>query len=125
MENNYISADGGGVKISDEVIATIASVAAKEVDGVSDLVSKMPVELNKKGIKINARYTAKGVFVAIVNDMVELELDLAVKYVFKLPEVASDVQDSVCKAVETMTSMKVSKVTVNIVSVTALPNEVV
>ncbi len=122
MDNNYIATEDGGISISEDVIATIVSVAAKEVDGVSDLYARMPVELGKKGIKINKPST-KGITIALADDTVDISLDISVKYGVKLPEVATAVQEGVFHAVETMTSLKVRKVTVNIMSVSAVPAE--
>lgn len=104
----------GIIKISDEVIATIASVAVAEIDGVSGLSVSFVREIAQK---FTGKNNTKGIKVATVDDETEIAINLTVKYGIKIPEVAWEVQDVVKKNVESMTSLKVSKVNIHVVSV--------
>lgn len=103
----------GNVKISDDVIATIANIAVSEVDGVAKKYTKPDAKsiLGKKNI-------AKGVRVTRISDeVIGLEIDIVVLYGAKLVEVAWNVQDNVKNHVESMTGLSVEKVNVHIVNV--------
>ena len=117
METEYLNGESGGVKIADEVIATIAAVAAKEVEGVTAIAAKSPVEVNVKGIKINAKSMHRGIRVEETDRGLAITLGIVVRYGCKLPEVAEKVQDNIFHSVETMTGIAAASITVNVVGV--------
>ena len=88
----------GNLEISDDVIATIALVSAKEVEGVATTVGKAPVEIGGKGIKINGKAAMKGVKVEREGDTVSLEISIGVNYGCMLRDVAAKVQESIYHA---------------------------
>ena len=102
------------IKISDEVIETIASVAVSEIEGVSSMgtgfVDGIARRITKKsmsaGIKANVNDNSVGVDISIV-----------VKYGVRIPEVAWNVQDAVKKEIELMTGLTVEKVNVKVVGI--------
>ena len=103
----------GNVKISDDVIATIANIAMSEIKGVAKKFSNPESKnlLGKKSI-------AKGVRVAkISDDVISLEVDVTIIYGAKLVEVAWEIQDNVKRHVESMTGLTVDKVNVHITNV--------
>jgi uncharacterized alkaline shock family protein YloU len=104
------------VKISDDVIAAIASVAASQVQGVAAMAGNFAAHIG--GAILGRRNVAKGVRVASGDKDVVLDLYLAVKYGARIPEVAYKVQESVKKSVEGMTDLKVSQVNIHIQGVT-------
>ncbi|MEX0975140.1 MAG: Asp23/Gls24 family envelope stress response protein [Bacillota bacterium] len=104
------------VKISDDVIAAIASVAASQVQGVAAMAGNIVGDIG--GAILGRKYTAKGVRVASADKDVTLDLYLAVKYGARIPELAFKVQESVKKSVEGMTDLKVSQVNIHIQGVT-------
>lgn len=108
----------GNLEISDDVIATIALVSAKEVEGVATTVGKAPVEIGGKGIKINGKAAMKGVKVEREGDTVSLEISIGVNYGCMLRDVAAKVQENIYHAIETMTGLAVKTITVNIISIT-------
>lgn len=96
----------GFIEISDEVVAAIAVTAALEVDGVCGNPTKGFAEfLGKKG------YT-KCTRLAREEGVLEIDLDLVVKFGAKVQMVAQSVQESVKNSIETMTGMEVSVVNV-------------
>lgn len=111
-ENNVKNETGGNIKISDEVIITIAAVAVSEIDGaqcVSGAFSEIAQKFGKKNF-------AKGIKVSVEDDIV-LDVNIVVDYGVKIPEVAWNVQDNVKKSVELMSGLTVSKVNVHVVDV--------
>ncbi len=111
MENNVnseIFENNGNVNISDEVIGTLATLAAKEVKGVFGMAGGgigFAELLGKKNL-------AKGVKITKEETAVALDVSIVVEYGAKIPEVAEEVQDKVKGEVELMTGLTVSAVNV-------------
>lgn len=115
MNNNELSIkNDGSVKISDEVIATIASVAVSEVEGVSALSGSFAGDLVEKFGKKNL---TKGIKVNIDEENVEVDINIVVKYGVKIPDVAHLVQENVKKAIESMSDLNVEKINIHVTSV--------
>lgn len=98
------------IKISNDVIAKIASIAACEVKGVKGLHGGNIVDGIVKTFSKSA--TTKGVSVAISDDEVTVDVSVVVEYGLKLNPVAEQVQERVRTDIETMTGMKA--ITVNV-----------
>ena len=104
----------GTIKISDEVLETIASVAIAEIKGVSStgngFVDGIAKRFTKKplttGIKANVSETNASV-----------DINIVVSYGVRIPEVAWEVQDAVKKEIELMTGLTVDKVNVRVVGI--------
>lgn len=118
MEAKYLTGEAGSAKLSDEVLETIASVAAGEIEGVNGVVAKAPVELGKKGFRINAKTAHKGVRILDIDGKIGIEANISVEYGCKLQEVAMKVQDNIYHSLETMTGIQPVRVVVNVVGVT-------
>ncbi len=104
----------GEVVISDEVIATIAALAAVEVKGVVSMVGSMPNELVAK---LGMKKLSKGVRVEMIEDAVRIDLALNISDSAVIPDVSEEVQNKVKSAVETMTGYPVCAVNIRIASV--------
>lgn len=115
MENMNYEENIGVVKISDEVVSVIANIAAEEIDGVSDLQSLAGNNISQllKGKKVSG----KNVKVTLNEEYAIIDLNLAVEYGVKIPDVVLAVQENVKRTVETMTGLKVSSVNVNVQSI--------
>ena len=105
----------GGVKISDDVIATIASLAASEIEGVSKMTGSMAANLTEI---LGKKKFSKGVKVQLEEDTVEIDVFLSIVYGSIIQEVAEKVQENVKKAIESMTEFKVMTVNVHVQGVT-------
>jgi len=104
----------GDVKISDSVVASIAGLAASEIDGVDSLSGNLTNEIVAKfGIKNNS----KGVKLEIDSGNVVADIFVNVIYGFSIPEVSSKVQEKVKQAIESMTGLSVVSVNVRIVGI--------
>ncbi len=114
MDENMIMANFGNVKISDEVVATIASVATLEVPGVAGMASRFTSDI--KGM-INKKGMTKGIKVEILPEGVTVDVYVILTYGKKLQEVAVNVQNNVRKSIEMMSGLPVSKVNVHVLGV--------
>ena len=83
----------GEVKIADDVVATIAGLAATEIEGV------------------------KGVRIEVVAGSVNVELSVVMKYGYSIPKTSHAVQDRVKSSIENMTGLTVQEVNIKIVGV--------
>lgn len=103
--------DYGEVKIVDDVVATIAGLAAIEVEGVAGMsggfVGGIVEMLGKKSL-------SKGVKTEIKDKIAIIDLYIIVEYGTKIPDVAWEIQESVKKTVETMTGIEVNEVNIHV-----------
>lgn len=104
----------GEVRIADEVVANIAGLAAKEIDGVASIANNLTNELMSK-VGVNTK--KKGVKVEIIEDVVSVELALVMEYGYNIPSTCKKVQDKVKSSIETMTGLEVSDVHIRIVGI--------
>ena len=108
--------DISNIQISNDVISTIASVAALEVDGVSALSTLL---LSNIKDLLSKKNTSKGIVVEVSdNGDVAVTVNMIVKYNYKIQDVALNVQNQVIRAISDMTNYNVSYVNVNVVGVT-------
>ena len=106
-----------GIKTSDEVVATIASMAASEVSGVYNMsggfVGGISEMLGKK---------TKGIKVQVGEKETVIDISLIVEYGARIPDIAWEVQNKVKTQVESMTGLNVVAVNVHVQGVN-LPKE--
>lgn len=101
--------DLGAVKINNNAITTIASIAAMEVRGVHKIgggVSKTLYEFFTK------KNSLKGVKIQAGENELKLIIYITVEYGVDIPRIADDVQENVKRAVEKMTGLVLSGVDV-------------
>ena len=113
---HMIHPDGqlGEVQIADEVVATIAGLAATEVEGVASMAGNVTKELiGKLGVK----NLSKGVKVLVTDYNVDVDLALNIDYGYSIMKVSEKVQDRVKSAIENMTGLEVSMVNIRIMNV--------
>ena len=114
MNQNDISEriETGNLKISEDVVASIATIAAKEVEGVAEL-SAAPANL--KGIFKTKKPIKKTSVDVDLNDGVAIiDIYLKIKYGAKVQPVSSEIQKKVKDSVQNMTGIAVSKVNIHI-----------
>lgn len=103
--------DTGKITISEDVIASIAAIAAGEIDGVASLGTALVTDFLAK------KPASKGVKVAIAEESVELFVTITVKKGVVIPTVAKAVQEATISAVESMTGIRVEAVNVKVAGV--------
>ena len=101
-----------GIKISNDVIAVIAGVAASEVPGVATMAGRFTGGLTEalKGKK----NLAKGIKVEATETTANIDVNIIVEYGSRIPDVAFEIQNRVKKSVENMTGLKVTEVNVHV-----------
>lgn len=114
MENLKNEENLGTVKISDEVVSVIAAIAAVEIDGVQEIQNVPGVGNNITQILKGKKTSGKSVVVTLGEGSAIIEVNLAVEYGIKIPEVVTAVQENVKKTVEAMTGLKVESVNMNV-----------
>jgi uncharacterized alkaline shock family protein YloU len=101
--------ESGSINYSNDVLAKIAALATDEVEGVLGMSGGSLSDM--LGVK------NRGIKVVLEGENVTIDLNIVVQYGKKLHVVSSAVQDSVKKAIENMTSLKVTAVNVNVSSI--------
>ena len=102
------------IRIADDVVASIAGLAACEVDGVSDMAGNIGSKLmNTVGVKT----AVKGVKVDVADGIVRADLAINVRYGFNVMSTCKQVQDKVKAAIENMTGLKVTDVIVRVAGI--------
>jgi uncharacterized alkaline shock family protein YloU len=106
MTENY---PAGKTTLSPEVLVTITKMAALSVPGVSRLTPVPPrVE------RLFKRAAAEGVELKVEDNLVYLDLFLALKPDVNVREVSRNVQHQVARAIEEMVGMDVGHVNIHI-----------
>lgn len=111
--------DQGSIRISEDVVASIAALATSETAGVSGLYSTLTSDivgfLSKKNL-------SKGVRIEIGEEgTVKIEIGFLALFGHNICEVANQVQENVRSSVESMTGLKVTEVNVHVGGVTFAP----
>ena len=110
----------GNVCISNEVVATIASIAAKSIDGVAGMFGSITGGFAEL---LGKKNPSKGVKVAITDKDVKIDMFVVVEYGVKIPDVAWEIQEKTKNEVEAMTGLNVVEVNVNIEGVNTTKKE--
>lgn len=109
-----------GIKIADDVIATIAGKSALEVKGVFSMAGGFAGGISEvfgkksytKGIKVDN--TEKGL---------KIDVNIIVEYGARIPDVAYEIQNKVKNSIENMTGLKIEEVNVHIQGVNTETNK--
>ncbi len=106
----------GKVTYANDVIAKIAALAAAEVKGIIGTSGGSIQEM------LGVKNLTKGLKVTVVGQTVSVELNVVVEYGSMIHKVCEQVQESIIKAIESMTDLKVTAVNVHVDSI-KLPEE--
>jgi uncharacterized alkaline shock family protein YloU len=112
-----LTEESGSINISEEVIASIAVGAVRDVEGVSGMMTSGGgvTDLAKRR---GAQKGARGVRVNMSEPDLTLDLFLTVEFGHPIPEVAENVQKAVISAIEAMTGCLVGTVNIHVGGVT-------
>ena len=99
---------GGSLRISTEVIAKIAKVAAMEIDGIDDIV--MPSQSIRA--KLGGLKQQKPICVDMKDDLAEITVHVKVAYGTKVNLAGEKAQENINAAVQSMTGITVSRVNI-------------
>lgn len=114
MQKEESRTDLGTIRIHKNVIASIASLAACEIEGVKGVGRDL-----KSGL---LELVGKKAFAAIrveidKNEEVKVEIPLIIKYGFNIPDIANRVQENVRVALEKMTNLSIKDININVQSI--------
>lgn len=113
QERNYT--ETGSLKISEDVLATIAGMATSEIKGVAGLSSRPNSDI--KGFMSTKKGPGKAIRIEMKDGEAILDIYVNFYFGYKIPDVASEIQTRVKEAVQNMTGVTVSKVNVHITGV--------
>jgi uncharacterized alkaline shock family protein YloU len=103
--------DLGSIRIHNNVIAAITSLAVSEVDGVVGIYKGIKGSIyNIFGKKESAAIKIE----TDKNNEINLDVSIIVKYGVNIPEVAHKVQESIRSSIEKMTNLSLKEINVNI-----------
>ncbi len=105
----------GGIRISDDVVGVIAGMAATEVLGVAGMSGGLGGGIAEM---LGRKNLSKGVKVEVGEKEAAVDLFVIVEYGVRIPDVASQIQVNVKRAIEGMTGLTVVEVNVHIQGVT-------
>lgn len=100
-----------GIKIADDVVATIAGKAAMEVSGVYSMAGGFAGGISEVFGKKN--YT-KGIKVDNSEKGLKIDVNIIVEYGARIPDVAYEIQNKVKKSIENMTGLTIEEVNVHV-----------
>lgn len=94
----------GTITFANEVLATIAGIAACDIPGVAGMCGGF-----KDGIVelLGRKNLTKGIKVTTNENMITVDVQIVVDYGVRVPEICQNIQESVKKALETMTGLNV------------------
>lgn len=104
----------GTVKIADDVVAMIASLATTEIEGVSAMAGNITNELMSK---VGMKNLTKGVKVDVQEGNVTVDLAVTMEYGYNIPATCQKVQQKVKTAIENMTGLHCEDVNIRIAGV--------
>lgn len=112
INNNInITDDMGSVRITDEVVAIIAGMAATEVAGVAGMSGGIAGGIAEM---LGRKNLSKGVKVEVGEKEAAIDMYIIVEYGYRIPDIAWEIQEKVKKSVETMTGLNVVEVNIHV-----------
>lgn len=107
--------EGGKIVFADDVIATIAALAAADVEGVAGMSGSVVGEWTEKlGGKKNI---TKGIKVEVGEEETAVDVYVNVKYGYRIQEVCLNLQKAIKNAIETMTGLRLVACNVSVQAV--------
>jgi uncharacterized alkaline shock family protein YloU len=101
----------GTVRIHKNVIASISSIAASEIEGVK----KVGASFQSSLFELIGQKSFLAIKVDISkNEEVRVGIPLVIKYGYNIPEIASRVQENVRQALEKMSNLSIKDINVNV-----------
>ena len=107
MQHQEMNQTAGNLKISRDVIGTIARYATMEIEGVAGLAS---FGASLQGIL--KRQSPKPISIELNDEIAEIGIHVNVKAGVNIPQVAEKIQVAVKEAVQNMTGIAVSRVNI-------------
>ena len=119
-ESDMNNKNMGSIKITEDVVAIIAGIAAIEVPGVASMSGGFAGGFVEA---LGMKNLSKGVKVDIKNNEVIINLYIIVEYNVHIPDIAWNVQEKVKKTVEDMTGLIVPEVNIHVQGINLEKND--
>jgi len=101
----------GVLRIHKNVVSSISSIAAIEIEGVK----RVGKDFKSMLIELAGHKFSSAIKVEISkNEEVRVDIPLIIKYGYNIPEVAKNVQENVRCALEKMSSLSIKDINVNV-----------
>ncbi|MDD5692010.1 MAG: Asp23/Gls24 family envelope stress response protein [Candidatus Omnitrophica bacterium] len=101
----------GAVRIHKNVIASIAAIAAVEIEGVKRVGGGLRIGL----LELIGQKSQGAIKVDISrNEEVKVDIPLVIKYGYNIPDIASRVQENVRLALDKMSNLSIKDINVNV-----------
>ena len=110
--SNETCGEKGNIKIAVDVVATIAGIAANEIEGVAGMCGNLAGGIAE--FLGNKKNPAKGVKVDMKEDSAVIDLFIIAEYGIRIPELAWEIQENVKNSVESMTGLTIEKVNIHV-----------
>lgn len=107
--------ESGSLNISEEVIASVAAMAIREVDGIYTRDTKSVSEM--------LGLAGKEIKVVCGDASVTVDCTVCIKYGMSIVEVAKNVQNAVKQEIESTTGLSVQAVNIHIGGIAVLKNQ--
>lgn len=108
-----LETDKGSTSIDDSVVAKIAAIAAREVDGVATLGGSLSGALgNMVGRIRGSEHRTAGVGVEVGSRQAAVDINCQMEYPASIHEVADSVRQNVIDRIESMTGLEVVEVNI-------------
>ncbi|WP_127584377.1 Asp23/Gls24 family envelope stress response protein [Paenibacillus koleovorans] len=111
----------GTIRISDDVVSTIAGLAALETSGIAGMSGGISEGLAKR---LSGKNVQKGVSVEVGQVEAAIDLRVIIHYGMKIQDVCRSLQENVKEAVENMTGLTVVEVNVKVEGVAFKEEEI-
>lgn len=113
---NELVTDQGTTTIADIVVAKVAGIAAREVNGIHDLVSQgVGGTIAGLAQQVTGSQQTIGVQVQVGQREALIALTSVVDYGVSIPQVAEAVRQNVINRVQSMTGLKIKAVNIDVV----------
>jgi len=111
MQKEESRTDLGTISIHKNVIASVASLAACEIDGVKRIGGDFKTGL----LELVGKKAYFAIKVQIdKNEEVNVDIPLVIKYGYNIPDVANKVQENVRRALEKMTDVLIKDIDISV-----------
>lgn len=111
MRKEESQTDLGKIRIYKKVIASIASLATEEIEGVKRIGDSFTSGI----FELLGKKTLIAIKVDIDrNEEIRLEIPLIIKYGFNIPDIANKVQENISNTLEKMTNLSIKSININV-----------
>ena len=110
----------GGIRIADDVVGIIAGMAATEVPGVAGMSGGIGGGIAEM---LGRKNLSKGVKVEVGEKEAAVDLFVIVEFGVRIPDIATQIQMNVKRAIEGMTGLSVVEVNIHVQGVTIATTE--